>query len=98
MDIGHVHEQSLDATARLIDGVSPDHLSLPTPCVDWDVRALLTHLVGGNYRGVVHRPASGCHINADWPVPFSTGSRQRAARPYPTIIAVSSPISRAIVA
>ena len=50
MDIGRLHERALDGTARLIDGVGLDQMGLPTPCSDWDVRALLTHLVGGNLR------------------------------------------------
>ncbi len=50
MDIIRLHEQAMDEAARLIDGVRPDQMSLPTPCSDWDVRALLAHLVGGNAR------------------------------------------------
>jgi len=50
MNIVHLHEQALDETARLVDGVRPDQMGLPTPCSDWDVRALLAHLVGGNAR------------------------------------------------
>ncbi len=50
MDIIHLHERALDETARLVGGVRPDQIGLPTPCSDWDVRALLAHLVGGNAR------------------------------------------------
>ena len=50
MDIVHLHENALDETARLVDGVTPDQMDLPTPCSAWDVRTLLSHLVGGNYR------------------------------------------------
>ncbi len=50
MDIVHLHERALDETTRLVGGVRPDQMGLPTPCVDWDVRALLVHLVGGNVR------------------------------------------------
>ncbi|MDQ1709342.1 MAG: hypothetical protein QOG49_727 [Frankiaceae bacterium] len=35
---------------RLVDGVRPDQLGLPTPCEDWDVQTLLGHLVAGNER------------------------------------------------
>ena len=50
MDIVQLHERALDETARLVDAVRPDQMSLPTPCSDWDVRALLAHLAGGNIR------------------------------------------------
>jgi len=38
------------ATGRAIEvaqGVGPDQLRLPTPCSEWDVQALLDHMVGG---------------------------------------------------
>lgn len=50
MDIVHLHKRALEATARLVDGVRHDQMGLSTPCSEWDVRALLTHLVGGNIR------------------------------------------------
>lgn len=50
MDIVQLHERALDEMARLVGGVRPEQLGLPTPCTEWDVRALLAHLVGGNLR------------------------------------------------
>jgi len=50
MDIARLHKQAMDETARLVGGVQPDQMGLPTPCSDGDVRALITHLVGGNTR------------------------------------------------
>lgn len=50
MDIVRLHVQALEQTAQLVEGVRPDQLDQPTPCVEWDVRALLTHLIGGNLR------------------------------------------------
>jgi uncharacterized protein (TIGR03086 family) len=32
----------------LVAAVASDQWGAPTPCADWDVRALVTHLVGGN--------------------------------------------------
>lgn len=34
------------ATERFVENVRDDQLDLPTPCTEWDVRALLNHLVG----------------------------------------------------
>lgn len=50
MDIVQLHECALDEAARLVDGVAPEQMGLPTPCSEWDVRTLLTHVVGGNQR------------------------------------------------
>jgi uncharacterized protein (TIGR03086 family) len=41
--------ESVHATMQpLVAAVGSDQWSAPTPCADWDVRALLTHVVGGN--------------------------------------------------
>lgn len=55
--------RALDQAGELVAAVRPDELSSPTPCADYDVRALLGHLVsvlhklalvgtGGDARGV----------------------------------------------
>jgi uncharacterized protein (TIGR03086 family) len=43
---------ALDRTGRLIAGIRDDQWHDPTPCTDWDVRALVDHLVKGNARVV----------------------------------------------
>jgi uncharacterized protein (TIGR03086 family) len=34
-----------DATARTVDNVTPAQFGGPTPCTEWDVQALLNHLI-----------------------------------------------------
>lgn len=38
-----------EAIATLIAGMTPDQFTSPTPCAEWDTRALLNHVVGGAY-------------------------------------------------
>lgn len=49
MTIADLHRQALDATRPLVAGVTPDQLGSPTPADEWDVRALLNHVVAGNW-------------------------------------------------
>ena len=53
MDAGHIdtvelHARAIAEARRVVVGVRPEQLTGPTPCADWDVRALLNHMVGGN--------------------------------------------------
>jgi uncharacterized protein (TIGR03086 family) len=47
-DITTLHRRALDRTRRVVAGIGPDQLDRPTPDREWDVRALLNHLVSGN--------------------------------------------------
>ncbi|MEU7907890.1 TIGR03086 family metal-binding protein [Actinoplanes sp. NPDC049118] len=38
----------VERTGRLISGIAPDQWTEPTPCAEWDVRALVDHVVAGN--------------------------------------------------
>ena len=40
--------RSFTAVAALIGSIRPDQWSAPTPCVQWDVRRVVEHLVGMN--------------------------------------------------
>jgi uncharacterized protein (TIGR03086 family) len=46
MDPISVLGKAVDQTGRIVAGVRADQLSDPTPCDEWDVRALLNHTIG----------------------------------------------------
>ncbi len=37
---------SFDHTGNVVAGVRPEQMGAPTPCTEWDVRALLAHTIG----------------------------------------------------
>ena len=49
MDQIETFTTAIDQTAGIVAAVKPDQLGDPTPCADWDVRALLNHTIGGVY-------------------------------------------------
>jgi uncharacterized protein (TIGR03086 family) len=44
-----IHRRALGQTRRFAAGIGPDQWALATPCQGWDVRALVNHLVSGNW-------------------------------------------------
>jgi uncharacterized protein (TIGR03086 family) len=51
-DIRALHRKAGAMAYSVISHISPDQLADPTPCTEWDVRALINHLVDGNLRFV----------------------------------------------
>jgi uncharacterized protein (TIGR03086 family) len=47
MDLVDALDQTFDHAHTVIAGVRADQLTNPTPCREWDVAALLTHVTGG---------------------------------------------------
>jgi len=43
-----VHRDALAATGSIVAGIKADQLRAKTPCEDYDVSGLLTHLISGN--------------------------------------------------
>ncbi len=59
-DIADRYRRLADTFAAKIDAVPPDAWSRPTPCSEWDVRALVGHVVGvhGMMLGLIDRQLS----------------------------------------
>lgn len=47
-DILSLHRRALQSTRQFVAGIGPRAWTDATPCDDWDVRALLNHVVVGN--------------------------------------------------
>ena len=47
MDPVVLFERAATNAASMVEQVRPDQRAAPTPCAEWDVDALLTHMVGG---------------------------------------------------
>lgn len=42
------HQRAQDVFAKVLANVQPDQLGAPSPCADWDAKAVIDHVVGGN--------------------------------------------------
>jgi uncharacterized protein (TIGR03086 family) len=64
-----VYARATEQVAALIKTVRPEQLTGPTPCAEFDVRALLSHIVGGTRRiAVVGEGGDGLAVR-----PFADG-------------------------
>lgn len=59
-------QDALRQTGGILAAIRPDQLALPTPCPEWDVRALLRHVVAQDMRNFL---ASARGETADWQAP-----------------------------
>jgi uncharacterized protein (TIGR03086 family) len=48
VDLPEVHAQALESARRSVAGVDASQWDVPSVCSDWDVRALVNHIVSGN--------------------------------------------------
>ena len=53
MDPRPLHRRAVAQTGTAVAAVSPSQLGLPTPCTEYDVRALLSHIIGGLTRAAL---------------------------------------------
>lgn len=91
-DPRELYGRTLAQTGAIIEAVRPEQLGLPTPCGDWDVRALLGHIVSGvgkvartGEAALTGAPPSadsrtdGAGIGDDWTRAFRTAGERVAA-------------------
>lgn len=67
------HRRAQDTFADVLVNVKPEQLSSPTPCPEWDVKALIDHVIAGNQR-VIGR--AGGQVA---PLPEDLGAAHRAS-------------------
>jgi uncharacterized protein (TIGR03086 family) len=48
MDQLDAHQRAQDVFAGIMANVKPDQLDLPSPCTEWDAKAVIEHVIGGN--------------------------------------------------
>jgi len=48
MDEFIAHQRAQDTFAGVLANVRPDQMDLPSPCHEWNVRAVIDHVIGGN--------------------------------------------------
>jgi uncharacterized protein (TIGR03086 family) len=74
-----LHRRAIAQTESIVAAVQPAQLDLPTPCTEYDVRALLSHIVGGLTRialvgegaDALARPARADGVPDDgWPAAY----------------------------
>ena len=46
MELADLHRRSVESWRSRLDAVDDSQWTLPTPCTEWDVRALVNHVVG----------------------------------------------------
>jgi uncharacterized protein (TIGR03086 family) len=77
-------ESAIDQTGKIIIAMRPEQASLPTPCPDWDVQALVRHLIGQDLRNFtaaargheVDYQAPPDALPADWSSAFREGAAE----------------------
>ena len=49
IDFRPLHLRALKLATRLVEQVGPEDATRPTPCLEWDLSALLSHMIGQNH-------------------------------------------------
>ena len=73
MDPLVAHQRAQDTFALVLGHVTSEQLASPTPCDEWDVKALIDHVIAGNQRVVVRAGGQAS------PLPEDLGAAHRAS-------------------
>jgi uncharacterized protein (TIGR03086 family) len=89
-DIGTLDllERAVNQMDAIVAGVRPDQERLPTPCTDWDVQALLGHVIGHSMPNFIVAAGGGTPdwqapaavVHADWADAYSTAAGELLSR------------------
>ena len=89
MDPRPLYRRAVAQTETVVAAVTPEQLTLPTPCPEYDVRALLSHITGGLTRaalvgegdpGALARPAMAEGVPDDgWPAAYRAAADRASA-------------------
>lgn len=84
-----LHRRAVAQTEAIVAAVTPDQFGLPTPCPEYDVRALLSHITGGLTRtalvgegdpDALTRPATVEGVPDDgWPAAYRAAAARATA-------------------
>ena len=66
MDDSTYLRRAVDDATRILDGIRPDQLAGPTPCEDFTVEQLATHLVEGAEMMATHLDGGGPTSEQSW--------------------------------
>jgi len=76
-------ERAITYLLGSLHGVTPEALSRPTPCAEWDLRALLRH-VDDSIRVLLEAVEEG-HVDLDRPAAPAQGPKQNPTQDDPTL-------------
>jgi len=75
MDGLEMCRRALGNTERIVAAVRDDQVGDPTPCAGWDVRALIEHLIDGNWTFAALAAGGGMPESVAYRHEYATGDR-----------------------
>ncbi len=95
--IKDLHRRAFDAIRPIVAEVRPTDLSRPTPCADWDLRALLAHMIGQDH-GFAAAVLADVPTDAFAPREPTPGAHEAGATLVVTAFATADPDRQVLLA